>query len=378
MGNAIEFRINGKQERGDNMATRIASGAGNGSLSLSRQCSRWVLALLLPLLFLFSVAVGAEPVKLIFDTDIAGDCDDVGALAVLHALAEYGEMEILATVVSDRNPNSVLALDAVNTWYGRGQIPIGTTKDPNASRNDAGYANALASEYRRTHDWESADDAPDAVAVMRQALAAQPDIDEDDPGVVMVGVGFQTNFSNLLKSGGCQHSPLDGSQLVRNKVRLWVSMAGRFPSGREYNVHRHTSASQHVYENWPTPIVFSGHEIGHSIMTGQGLVTLPHDHLVRRAYERLTWRNALSGHYSWDQATVLYAVRGIDGGPASNYWNLSSPGTINIDDDGSNTWTDDPQGEHRYKIERKAPSEIAREIEAMMVRPPLTGDAPSH
>ena len=34
-------------------------------------------------------------VKLIFDTDIAEDCDDVGAMAVLHALADKGELEIL-------------------------------------------------------------------------------------------------------------------------------------------------------------------------------------------------------------------------------------------------------------------------------------------
>ena len=30
--------------------------------------------------------VHAAPVKIIFDTDMANDCDDAGALAVLHAL----------------------------------------------------------------------------------------------------------------------------------------------------------------------------------------------------------------------------------------------------------------------------------------------------
>ena len=34
----------------------------------------------------------AEPVKLILDTDMSGDCDDAGALALLHALADRGRV----------------------------------------------------------------------------------------------------------------------------------------------------------------------------------------------------------------------------------------------------------------------------------------------
>ena len=40
------------------------------------------------------------PVKLILDTDMSGDCDDVGALALLHALVDRGECELLATIVN--------------------------------------------------------------------------------------------------------------------------------------------------------------------------------------------------------------------------------------------------------------------------------------
>ena len=40
----------------------------------------------------------AEPVSIIFDTDIAPDYDDVGALAMLHAFADKGEAKILATI----------------------------------------------------------------------------------------------------------------------------------------------------------------------------------------------------------------------------------------------------------------------------------------
>ena len=52
----------------------------------------------------------ADPVKVIFDTDMDSDCDDVGALAMLHVLADAGEAEILATMISSPNPWSAYRL----------------------------------------------------------------------------------------------------------------------------------------------------------------------------------------------------------------------------------------------------------------------------
>ena len=61
-----------------------------------------------------SQAAEPAPVRIIFDTDMETDCDDAGALAVLHALADNGECEILATVVSVRDPWSAATVDAIN------------------------------------------------------------------------------------------------------------------------------------------------------------------------------------------------------------------------------------------------------------------------
>jgi hypothetical protein len=55
---------------------------------------------------------------------------------------------------------------------------------------------------------------------------------------------------------------LNGKDLVRRKVVSLVSMAGRFPSGKEFNVEKDAAASQVVYSNWPTPVLLSGFEIG--------------------------------------------------------------------------------------------------------------------
>jgi len=57
--------------------------------------------------FLSVVTAHAEPVKIFFDTGMETDCDDAGAMAVLHTLADRGECEILATVTSVRDPASI-------------------------------------------------------------------------------------------------------------------------------------------------------------------------------------------------------------------------------------------------------------------------------
>lgn len=67
----------------------------------------------------------AEPVKIIFDTDMIQDFDDVGAMACLHALADAGECEILATISSTRGNASVGAVEIINHYHGRPDIPVG-------------------------------------------------------------------------------------------------------------------------------------------------------------------------------------------------------------------------------------------------------------
>src|SRR6187455_1068247 len=66
--------------------------------------------------------------KIILDTDFGNDCDDAGALAMLHQMAYTGEAEILATMYPMNDTLGAAAIDAVNTYYGKPNIPIGTYK----------------------------------------------------------------------------------------------------------------------------------------------------------------------------------------------------------------------------------------------------------
>lgn len=322
------------------------------------KCAKAVAILLLIVPAAISRAEKTRPVRLIFDTDIMGDVDDVGTVATLHALATRGDVEILAMGVCVKNPWSPLCLDALNTYFGRSDIPLGVVKGP-AHNRASRYAQQIAEEF--PHALEAADDAPDAAILYRQVLAEQP-----DDSVVMVSVGQLTNFRNLLKTGPDAYSKQNGVNLVKQKVRVWVCMGGKFPEGREANLINDGPAAAYAIEHWPTPIIFSGWEIGNEIMTGARLRESPEGTPVRRAYELY---NGLKNRQSWDQTAVLYAVRGLDGGLA-DYWDVVNEGYLHVHEDGSNVWRDLPDKDHSYLSEKMPPERIAAVVEELMLQPP--------
>jgi inosine-uridine nucleoside N-ribohydrolase len=208
----------------------------------------------------------------------------------------------------------------------------------------------------------SNDDAPDAVYVYRKVLSEQP-----DTSVTIVTVGFITNLKNLMQSGPDSLSSLNGMELIRKKVKHWVAMAGGFPEGDETNVRKDPLASQYVIDNWPTPILFSGFEIGLAIKTGLRLIEEgPEDSPVRLAYALSIPQRAYDkdGRRSWDQTAVLAAIRGIE-----PYYTCQR-GTFITSSDGTNGWKDDPQGNHRYLIFNMHPDSIGWEIENLMMHHP--------
>jgi len=196
--------------------------------------------------FALSAPVAAEnpehrddkPVLVIFDTDIQGDVDDVGAVAVLHALTDLGEAKILAMGISAKHSACAPCLDAINTYFGRPDIPIGVNKGKGFLRNSK-YAQQIADEF--PHDLKSADEAPDAATLYRQVLACQP-----DRSVVMISVGQVSDFASLLKTDSDPHGSLSGGELVKRKVKAWVCMGGKFPEGREANLVNHAEAAAYA------------------------------------------------------------------------------------------------------------------------------------
>lgn len=302
-------------------------------------------------------------VPVIFDTDLGGDFDDVGALGMLHALADRGEVKILATLACNLSPLVVPAISVVNTYFGRPEIPIGAPKTPTRSQDgrELHWHDSLIVHY--PHTYNSTDEAPDAVMVYRKVLSQQP-----DSSVTIVSVGWVTNMKNLLMSQPDSISPLNGKELVAKKVKSWVAMLGGFPEReREANAVSDTLATQYAIDNWPTPIIFSGFEIGVKVKTGLRLIKDgPADSPIRMAYaisipKRPGYKN---GNGSYDQTAVLVAARGFE--PYYTY----KTGQFITSDHGSTNWKDDPDGRHKYLVEKMSPDSVAYEIETLMMHRP--------
>lgn len=305
-----------------------------------------------------------SPVRVILDTDMGSDCDDAGAMAVLHALADRGEAEILACIYSsEKNPFGPGCIAAINQYYGRGEIPIGAARGDEVGdpRND--FLEAIACDTTRyLHRIRTRDDVPDQVAVYRRALASSP-----DRSVTIVSIGHTKGLMALLQSGPCECSSANGRELAALKVKEWVVMGGAFPveerPGWNFGANGAARYSRSLVAEWPGTIVFSGYEVGSDIMTGPCLLGTPDDNPVKTAYR--LWDNALeNGRASWDQTAVLYAVRG-----AAEDWELCR-GHCAVGDDGCSTWRADERGPHAYLVKRRSAESLARVIGDLMAMPP--------
>src|SRR5664279_3155543 len=268
-------------------------------------------------------AGAVAPVKIIFDTDVGNDVDDVLALSVLHALQTRGECELLAVTITKPDELAGPFVDAMNTFYGRPGIPVGFTHA--GLKNEPSKFLPLAEakddgKLRYPHHLRRSSDAPEATAMLRQVLSRQP-----DRSVVLVQVGYFSNFAALLDTPGDASSPLAGRELVKQKVRLLSVMAGSFQTNRhdrEYNVVQDLPASKKLVPNWPTPIVWSGFEIGialpyPAVSIERDFSYVPH-HPAAEAY--CLYNPPPHERPTWDLTSVLYAVR-----PDRGYFGLSSP-----------------------------------------------------
>ena len=301
-------------------------------------------------------------VKIIFDTDLGPDYDDVGALAFLHAMADSGKVDILATVSSNKNDLVAPSINVINTYFGRGELPVGAPKTDGVNLGSSQHwADSIVDRY--PHSIKSTSEVTDAIEIYRKTLSAQT-----DKSVIIVTVGFLTNLNNLLKSKPDNFSPLEGKDLVIKKVKRLVSMAGRFPEGREFNIFMDSSASKYVYENWPGEIIFTGFEIGSEIHTGLKLINSD----IKNSPVKDVFRISIplsaedkNGRMSWDETAVLIGVYGTEG------FFDTVRGKIVVRTDGSNTWENNSEGKHFY-IKLKMPiPHISAFIEERMMHQPV-------
>jgi len=308
-----------------------------------------------------SQAQKTKPLPVIFDSDMGPDYDDVGAITLLHAFADSGYINILATVASTKYEGVAAVFNVLNTYFKRPGLPIGVPKSKALELKDSQHwTDTLLLKY--PHKIKRNDEVLSAIEVYRKSLASQP-----DGSVTIITVGFLTNLADLLQSRPDKYSKLTGKELVRKKVKQLVCMAGSFPAGNEFNVRMDAASSKIVFENWETPILFSGVEIGMKIKTGLPLVN---DRSIKNSPVKDVFRISIplspqdsAGRMSWDETAVVIAVKGY-----KPWWNIQT-GKIKIADDGSNTW-ENGSSLHSYLIELQSPILISDRINKLIMHQP--------
>lgn len=302
------------------------------------------------------------PMRVIFDTDFGPDYDDVGAITLLHCFADSGYVRILATMASSKHKNAAAAINVFNTYFNRPEIPVGVVRGEAVELGDKQHwTDSVISRY--PHEIRNNTETIDAFVLYRKLLAAQP-----DHSVTIITVGFLTNLANLLESSRDAYSSLSGYDLVSRKVNKVVCMGGRFPSGNEFNLAQDVKSSKKVLSDWPTPILFSGFEIGQKIKTG---IPLIHNNEILQSPVKDVFSLCIpmakedsAGRMSWDETAVFVAVKGWQ-----NYYDIET-GKCKINSEGISEWKRGGTAD-AHLIEKMSPEEMSQIINQLIMHQPM-------
>jgi inosine-uridine nucleoside N-ribohydrolase len=302
---------------------------------------------------------------LIFDTDFRTDVDDVGALAIVHALQNRGQTNLIGVNTSTASSSVVGAIDAVNSYYGRPDIPISVVTPGLATGGADKYTPTLANKNLFPSNQTTAT-AQNSTNLYRSLLNSAT-----TKSVTIVVVGGQNAILDLMQSGANYNHDginLSGLQLIQDKVSELVVMGGNFtdPTDKEYNNLQGVAAAQQVAAQWPTPIVYSGWEIGNGVNAGAALSS-PQLNPVAKAYE-LYFNGAIKNRATWDQTAVLYAAVGVSY-QNQTLWNLSGPQEISFANDGRTLATPSATANRYFLIKKMPNSALASIISSLMTAP---------
>jgi hypothetical protein len=299
------------------------------------------------LMTVLSTTVFAQT-KVILDTDIGSDCDDAGAMAVLHKLADKGEVEILGVIYSSgRNKFGIGVCDAINTYYGRGDLPLGQNLNDDVGDPRDFFSKQIATDMATYHH-DVIDSAMDLVPAYKMMLKK-----EQDASVTIITIGHPIGLVHLMRDD-------EGVRLVKSKVSRWVAMGG---AGWNFGKNGMAEYMPELLEDWPCQLYLSSH--GAEVVTGN--IKLPHtpkNNPVRTAYESFIWNCLEKGRPSWDQIALLFAAR-------PQYFEIDSHGFVERTEDKSVRWNrrkDNPK--HHRVLPKISDGEMRGIIEDLMSEQP--------
>ena len=257
--------------------------------------------------------ISAAAVNLIVDTDIASDCDDVGALAVACAAQRLGAANIAAVITTTKNAYSAAcAWQILRYCLGANSIPV-------AAYNGSSTKLAYSSNYTQTvaqGSWGASPVAapatyPGHVAVARQAMA-----NWETAGVqgVYALIGTWTSLAEILASAADGISPLNGVQLFSAAVSRLYVMGGNDINNAsatpETNLTVDAGSVISSLALLPSTIerVWSPYQLGSAINT---VPLVSASSPISTAYT--LFAGSGNTRSSWDPSIVLHAIFGDRG-----------------------------------------------------------------
>lgn len=287
---------------------------------------------------------------IILDVDIPSSTDDMFALQMLYRYADAGKCKVLGVVVDRVGVAGAEIVDVMNTYYGYPDIPIGLSRkgieDSQVWIDYSPLGKHLGADgkpmFRRTHDDYAG--LPEGWRLYRKLLAGQP-----DHSVSICSVGFINALAQLLQSGSDEYSPLNGVELVKQKVKAIYVMGGVLANANEpdYNLGLGIEFAQTFFRLWPQEVqmYFSPGDVGNGVdyPISQVLEDYAWDekHPIRQIYQNYPCD---VGQRMWDPLVVIQAVEG-DG-----LFTLSEPCRVSITPEAVVLFTPSDDGNCRYQL----------------------------
>ncbi|MCB1021891.1 MAG: hypothetical protein H6509_03570 [Bryobacterales bacterium] len=295
------------------------------------------------------------PPGLILDTGLGESIDGVLALALLYGASDKKGAKVRLASVSISRPDLGAAAfaEALGGFYSdianreiperfrrRRSLPVGL-RSGSPSPTPAILAKPLAEKNAEgqplyPNEIHEINDTAEVPALIRNALTAY-----HDQNCVVALTGPASNLADVLEVSGAK-------SWIETKARFLAVAIGSFDgsAGADPHAAADVAAARKVFEQWPSPIVAVGREIGDAVAFPSpdeyaAKLGWTEHHLVLDSY-RLS---GVAAAKTWAMAATLYAAS-----PEEGYFKLSEPGVISIGSDGRAEFHPGGHGRHRYLI----------------------------
>lgn len=289
-------------------------------------------------------------VKIILDTDICGDCDDVAAISLLNYFHNRQQAKILAITDCVKEDFGAPCIDGICRYYGNSNIDIGVCDKKKEGMGRSLYTEDICKKFGGGK--AESDDYPEAYKLIRKKLS-------ENKNVKLVFIGFLNNLAQLIESPADEISPLTGLELIDYSVEEIVIMGGivggksyNFEGkvyDKEYNVALDILSAQTAFFKLKKEITLVEFELGYKVLAFENIVAAEKDSPIKTAFTDFL----VDKRESWDPIAVMYAVLGTNG-----LYEFSDKGKIVVTDEGKTIFEKAEDGNVRYLIEKVSKEQI--------------------